>query len=134
MNGKNTKESKGGLAAFQGVLHCNSQQEQKQNKIRSTLSANAQLKRKQLYISFHDFFFNVRISTRKKISQQQASIFSCAFLVTANRCLRRRKSRVAAVVADDESLCGGLRFHSCFHMIKTSLPEALWLHPPLASS
>lgn len=50
---------------------------------------------------FMIFFFNVRISTRKKISRQQASIFSCEFLVTANRCLRRRKSRVAAVGADD---------------------------------
>lgn len=50
---------------------------------------------------FSWFFFNVRISTRKKISRQQASIFSCVFLATANRCLRRRKSRVAAVVADD---------------------------------
>lgn len=52
-----------------------------------------------------NFFFNVGIGTRKKISKQQASIFSCVFLATANRCLRRRKSRVAAaaavVVADD---------------------------------
>lgn len=51
------------------------------------------------------FFFNVGIGTRKKISKQQASIFSCVFLAPANRCLRRRKSRVAAaaavVVADD---------------------------------
>lgn len=132
MNGKNIKESKAGLAALQGVfaLQLTTRTKTKQNEFHIVGKCSTE---KKIFFSMWGLAPGRRSQSNKPLFfhacfQRQLTGASGG----GSPVQRQQQQQQQQMTA--ESLCGGLRFHSCFHMIKTSLPEALWLRRPSASS